>query len=66
MMNEPCVHQSVYTDAFIAVAANSAEEALLMISCENSGWIIEDLRRLTPQIFPLDQPGIIFSHISGG
>ena len=50
MMDEPIIHHDLYTYAEIVVVASSLEEALRLIQEEKSGWILEGLERITPQI----------------
>ena len=63
MLGEPCVHQSMYTDAFVAIAAESAEKALQLLAGSGQGWLPEELQRLTPTVIPLSQPSIAFQEI---
>jgi hypothetical protein len=63
MFNEPCVHQSLYTDAIIIAVAESPEQALELLSAKEEGWIIDELRCLQPQIFSLTNPSVLFSDI---
>lgn len=65
MMNEPCVHQSFYTDATIVVVAASVEEALETVSRGQEGWIVDELRRMQPRIVTMDTASVVFSNISG-
>lgn len=63
MFNEPCVTQSLYTDAVAIVAAESPEAALDLLAASEEGWLIEELRRLQPKVFALDTPAILFTDI---
>ena len=63
MFNEPCVHQSLYTDAVAMIAADSAEQALELLAVSEKGWLVDELRRLPPRVFALDTPAIVFSDI---
>jgi hypothetical protein len=63
MFTEPCVHQSLYTDAVIIAVAESPEQALDLLAAKEEGWIIDELRRLQPQIFKLKDPSVLFSDI---
>ena len=63
MINEPCVHQSLYTDAVAIAAAESMEEALELLAASEEGWLVEELRRLQPKIFSLDSSAILFTDI---
>ena len=63
MLGEPCVHQSLYTDAIAIAAADSPEQALELLADTEEGWLVEELRRLTPIILPLDKPALLFTDI---
>ena len=63
MFSEPCVHQSLYTDAIAIVVADSPEQALEKLEASEEGWLIEELRRLPPRVFPLDFPAVLFTDI---
>ena len=63
MFSEPCVNQSLYTDAVAIAAATSPEQALELLAASNEGWLIEELRRLTPKVFALETPAIIFTDL---
>lgn len=65
MIEEPCIHQAFYNDAIVMIAANSVDEALELLAAEGAAWLIDDLRRLTPRILDLDQPGIVFQEVRG-
>lgn len=65
MLEEPCVHQAFYHDAIAVVLANSQEEALRLLAGEGSGWLVEELRRLTPSVIELNQPRVIFQEARG-
>ena len=63
MINEPCVQNHFYLDALAIVAAESLEEALSKLAEQNAGWRIEDLRALTPRVYDLDVPQVIFTDV---
>ena len=63
MFNEPCVHQSLYTDAVAMIAADSPEQALELLAASEEGWLVDELRRLPPRVFALDTPAIVFTDI---
>lgn len=63
MFNEPCVHQSLYTDAVAIIAADSIEQALELLAASEEGWLVDELRRLPPRVFALDTPSILFTDI---
>lgn len=50
MMDEPIIHHDLYTYAEVVVVASSQKEALRLIQEEKSGWILEGLESLIPQI----------------
>jgi len=62
MINEPCVHQDLYSDAVAVVLARDLEEALALLE-ERGGWRTEDLRRLTPKVYPVGEPSVIFADV---
>lgn len=64
MINEPCVHDDLYTDAIAIVVAETEEQALAILAREGS-WRIEELRRLKPQVKELDEPRLILSEVRG-
>lgn len=64
MINEPNVHQDFYTDAFAVVAAETVEEALLLLA-EQRGWIAEELKRLEPQVYELEAAKVLLQVIQG-
>ena len=63
MFNEPCVHQSLYTDAVAMIAADSPEQALELLAASEEGWLVDELRRLPPRVLALDTPAIVFTDI---
>ena len=63
MINEPCVHQALYTDAIAMIAAESVDQALDLLSATAEGWLIEELRKLQPRVFPLNSPTVLFTEI---
>lgn len=67
MMDEPIIHHDLYTYAEVVVVASSQKEALRLIQDEKSGWILEGLERLTPQIIEEVQspPGIFRQIVQG-
>lgn len=66
MIDEPCVNNEFYVDALAVVAADSVEEALLILAKQNRGWRIEDLRELCCSVVDLDKSGVIFTELRGG
>ena len=65
MIDEPCVLNEFYLDALAIVAAPSVDEALQMLAARNEGWRVEDLRKLEPQVIPLDKGGVVFTQVRG-
>jgi len=63
MLNEPCVHQSLYTDAVAIAIAESIDQALELLEATEDGWLIEELRRIPPHIFSVDSPAVLFSDV---
>lgn len=63
MLSEPCVNQSMYTDAFAVVVADSVEQALRLLADSGQGWLPEELRKLTPTVVPLTEPAIAFQSV---
>jgi hypothetical protein len=65
MINEPVVHQELYTDAVIIVAAESKQRALEQLAREGKGWLPDELARLEPQMVDLDHEAVVFEDIRG-
>ena len=63
MINEPCVHQALYTDVIAMIAAESVDQALELLATTSEGWLIEELRKLPPRVFPLNSPTVLFTDI---
>ena len=57
-MDEPNVHQELYTDAVAVVVAETVDEALDVLAKER-GWIVEKLRRIEPQVYDLEKPKLL-------
>lgn len=64
MMNEPNVHQEFYTDAIAVVVAETVDEALATLAKER-GWVPEELKRLEPQVYELDQSKVLLQVVQG-
>lgn len=64
MINEPCVHDDLYTDAIAIVAAETEDKALAILAQEGN-WRIEELRRLKPQVIELDSARLILAEVRG-
>ena len=65
MIQEPCVHQDFYLDAVAVVVAATMEEAVAKLVQQNKGWRAEDLYRLSPKVFSLQEAAVLFSDIRG-
>jgi hypothetical protein len=65
MLSEPVVHQDFYTDAVAVVQAASEDEALALLAARHPAWLVEELRRLRPQVFAAATPAVIFADIRG-
>lgn len=63
MINEPCVHQALYTDVIAMIAAESVDQALDLLAATSEGWLIEELRKLPPRVFPLNSSAVLFTDI---
>ena len=63
MINEPCGHQALYTDVIAMIAAESVDQALELLATTSEGWLIEELRKLPPRVFPLTSPTVLFTDI---
>ncbi|MCL1980846.1 MAG: hypothetical protein FWG62_07225 [Proteobacteria bacterium] len=64
MLDEPHIHQQNYLQADVVVLAPSQEEALALLA-RNGDWQVDELRRLQPEVIPLDVPRIVISHVDG-
>lgn len=65
MINEPNVHQDLYTDAIAIIAAETQERALELLNQQGKGWMVEELQRLTPSVLNGNVEGVIFEEIRG-
>lgn len=65
MLAEPNIYRSGYMYAEIIVLAGSAEEAYELLA-EQQNWDVEEIKRLTPVVFELDQPQVITKLVHGG
>lgn len=63
MFNEPCVHQSMYTDALAIIVAESVEHALQLLENSEQGWLLAELSRIEPTVLPLNTPTVAFSEV---
>lgn len=64
MMNEPNIHQDLYTDAIAVVVADTVEEALEVLAREQ-GWVVEELKRLEPDVYELDKAKALLQVVQG-
>jgi len=64
MIDEPNVHQDLYTDAIAVVVAATVDEALDVLAKER-GWVVEELRRLEPQVYDLEKPEVLLQVVQG-
>lgn len=64
MLNEPNVHQDFYTDAIAVVAAATVDDALAVLAKER-GWVPEELKRLEPQVYELEEPKVLLQTVQG-
>ncbi len=63
MFDEPQIYKDNYMKAEIAVLADTLEDALKLVACEEN-WNVEEIKRIEPRVIPLDKPVIISSHAS--
>ncbi|WP_371381269.1 hypothetical protein [Sporomusa aerivorans] len=63
MIDEPCLHTSMYGKATAIVLAETEEQAITLLAEKNEGWRPEDLRRLSPYIIELDNSSVIYSQL---
>lgn len=62
VMDELQIHRENYLQADVVVLAPSPEAALDLLD-RNGNWQVEELRRITPEVLPLDEPRIVISHV---
>lgn len=60
----PNVHQDLYTDAIAVVVAETVEEALEALVKER-GWVLEELRRIEPQVYDLEKAQVLLQVVQG-
>ncbi|WP_312523480.1 hypothetical protein [Anaerospora sp.] len=63
MMNEPVLHEAMYSRAAAVVVAETEQEAIQLLLKRDSGWRQEDLERLRPQVMNWDTAQVVYSHI---
>jgi len=63
MIDEPKVHQDLYTDAIAVVVATTVDEAIGILAKE--GWVSEELKRIAPQVYELDKPKVLLQVVQG-
>lgn len=64
MMNEPNIHQDLYTDAIAVVVADTVAEALDVLALEK-GWVVEEMKLLEPDVYELDKPKVLLQVVQG-
>lgn len=64
MIDEPSVNNNFYLDAIAIVLAESLDEALALLQREEQGWCIEDLRKISPQVYSLAEAKILFTDLN--
>lgn len=64
MLDEPHIHKDNYLQADVTVLAPSLEAALELLD-RTGNWQVAELRRLTPEVIPVDTPRIVISHVDG-
>lgn len=65
MFNEPHIYDDNYMQAEVIILANSEDEALELLKKEDK-WNIEELKRIKPVKFALDQPCIVSKSVYFG
>jgi hypothetical protein len=65
MINEPNINQAFYTDAVVIVQAETEEQAYELIARREDGWVVEELKRLKPQIISAETAGVVFADVRG-
>ncbi len=65
MLGEPCVQAHFYTDALAVVLAEDQDAALALLAARDEGWLIEELRRLEPQVYSLAEAAVVLSDVRG-
>ncbi|MGI6656507.1 MAG: hypothetical protein ACOX5Z_06730 [Desulfobulbus sp.] len=63
MLDEPHIHKDNYEQADVVVLAADREAALGLLARQGD-WNIEELRRIEPEVIPLDAPRIVISHLA--
>ena len=65
MLGEPNIYRDGYMYAEILVLAEDLEQAYQQLAGEKN-WDLEEIKRLTPVVFELDQPKVIAKLVHGG
>ena len=65
MINEPIVHQEMYTDAMVMIVAETKQSALEHLAREGKGWLTEELARLEPVVVELDREAVVYEDVRG-
>lgn len=63
MMNEPALHEAMYSRAAAVVVAETEQAAIELLLQKDSGWRREDLERLRPQVIEGKTAQVVYSHI---
>lgn len=64
MIEEPVIHNDLYTLAEISVAAHSLEEAIKLVRKEAPDFRAEDLLRLEPEVIEI-KLGVLSQRVFG-
>jgi hypothetical protein len=65
MISEPCINQSLYTDAIAIVLAESKAQAFDLLLKQNHDWLIGDMEHLEPIVMDATAPAVIFEEVRG-
>ncbi|HWR42055.1 hypothetical protein [Sporomusa sp.] len=63
MIDEPCLHTSMYGKATAMVLAETEEQAISLLVEKDEGWRQEDLQQLRPRVFDLHSPSVVYHDI---
>lgn len=63
MIEEPCLHASMYNKATAIVIAETEEKAIALLTERDEGWRAEDLQNLRPQVIELDKSSVVYSQV---
>ena len=65
MFDEPNINVELYNDAIAIVMAEDLTQAYALLEQQNQGWVVEDLKRLSPKVFDASQPAVVFTELRG-